>query len=211
MYRIDCFFFSRMTLSQSGFHVTCSAPRRRRGVWRNWLDSFDWERAARATGRGRGRDSRPTGPRSIPRRARRAAPISALRGRRENGPPAEKNTIILRYKTCLRKRVLNVYLEKGHYVTHVLRKKALTRAGKNTFKSNCARRKVVVDRFFNGFCSGPAVVCRWLWEKCVSEKNWTTTSVGFELRTSVMDKPLSYSVIPDWNLKPGPPLFVNIG
>ena len=49
------------------------------------------ERAARATGRGRGRDSRPAGPRSIPRRATRAAPRLATRGRRENAPPVEKN------------------------------------------------------------------------------------------------------------------------
>ena len=55
------------------------------------------ERAARATGRGRGRSSRPTGLWSIPRRPRRAAPTSALRGRRENGPPVENNTIILCY------------------------------------------------------------------------------------------------------------------
>ena len=51
-----------------------------------------WERAARATGRGRGRgrDSRPVGPRSIPRRVSRAAPRSALRGRRKNAPSVEK-------------------------------------------------------------------------------------------------------------------------
>ena len=49
-----------------------------------------WERAAPATGRGRGRDSRWVGPRSIPRRPSRAAPRSAARGRRENAPPVEK-------------------------------------------------------------------------------------------------------------------------
>ena len=39
--------FSRMTLLQSGFHVACLAPRRRRGVPRNWLDFFDFESAPR--------------------------------------------------------------------------------------------------------------------------------------------------------------------
>ena len=36
-----------------------------------------WERAAPATGRGRGRDSRGVGPRAIPRRPSRAVPRSA--------------------------------------------------------------------------------------------------------------------------------------
>ena len=40
-------FFSRMTLSQSGFHVTCSVPWRRRGDPPNRLDVFDFESAAR--------------------------------------------------------------------------------------------------------------------------------------------------------------------
>ena len=40
---------------------------------------------------------RPVGPRSIPRRPRRAARRSALRVRRENGPSVEKNTLILCY------------------------------------------------------------------------------------------------------------------
>ena len=56
-----------------------------------------WERAARATGRGLERGSRPTGPRSIPRRPKLAARRSALRVRRENGPPVGKNTVILCY------------------------------------------------------------------------------------------------------------------
>ena len=56
-----------------------------------------WEHAARATERERGRDSRPAGPRSIPRRSSRAAPSSAARGCRENGRPVEKKTILLRY------------------------------------------------------------------------------------------------------------------
>ena len=56
-----------------------------------------WERAARATGQGRGRDSRQAGPRSITRRASRTAPRPAARGRRENDPPVEKNTILLYY------------------------------------------------------------------------------------------------------------------
>ena len=49
-----------------------------------------WKRAARATGRERGRRSRPVGPRSIPRQASRAAPRSAVHGRRENSTPVEK-------------------------------------------------------------------------------------------------------------------------
>ena len=51
-------------------------------------------RAARATGRGRGRDSQWAGSRSIPSRPSRAAPRSAVRGRRENGPPVEKLSLI---------------------------------------------------------------------------------------------------------------------
>ena len=56
-----------------------------------------WERAAPATGRGRGRDSRPAGPRSDSCRASRSTARLAVRGRRENGPPVEKNTILLWY------------------------------------------------------------------------------------------------------------------
>ena len=55
---------------------------------------------ARRAGHGarpRARESRLASPRSIPRRPRRAAPTPALRGRRENGPPVEKNTILLCY------------------------------------------------------------------------------------------------------------------
>ena len=59
-------FFSRMTLSQSGFHVACSAPRRRRGVPRNSLDFFDFESAPRGPrgvgeGEGEARDRRVPG------------------------------------------------------------------------------------------------------------------------------------------------------
>ena len=82
-------FFPRMAVSQTGFQIPCSAVREESPA--NSLDFFWlWERAAPATGRGRGRDSRWVGPRSIPRRPSRAAPRSAARGRRENAPPVEK-------------------------------------------------------------------------------------------------------------------------
>ena len=51
-------FFSRMTLSQKGFHVARSASRVRRGDPRNWLFFHFGERAARPTGCGRERGSR---------------------------------------------------------------------------------------------------------------------------------------------------------
>ena len=51
------------------------------------------ERAGPGTGRGRGRNSQWAPPLAIPRWPNRAAPRSAVRVRRENPPPVEKNTI----------------------------------------------------------------------------------------------------------------------
>ena len=54
-------FFSRITLSQNGFHVACSAPPRQMGVPRSRLDFFDFESAPRGEGEGETRDRRVPG------------------------------------------------------------------------------------------------------------------------------------------------------
>ena len=92
-------FFSRIAVSQSGFHVACSAPRRRRVHPRT--DSIFSTLGARRDGHGaraRARARLAAGGSPVDsRRASRAAPRSAARCQRENAPPVEKNTIFLCY------------------------------------------------------------------------------------------------------------------
>ena len=52
------------------------------------------------------------------------------------------------------------------------------------------------------FAYGRAVVWRWISEKYISSKNWTTTSVGFEPRAFVRLLRINYlsdTACPDWN------------
>ena len=78
-------FFFRGLSRKAGF-ISPARHRRAGGVTTKTDSIFRlWERAARATWRGRGQYERPPGPRSVPRQASRAAPRSAARGRRENG------------------------------------------------------------------------------------------------------------------------------
>ena len=78
-----------------------TSPARHRGdggASRETDSIFSTLRARRAGhGARRGRGSPLAGPRSIPRRPSRAVPRSALRGRRENAPPVEKNTNLFCY------------------------------------------------------------------------------------------------------------------
>ena len=73
-----------------------------------------------------------------------------------------------------------------------------------------------VDLFFNGVCLGPGFAWRWISEEYISETKWTNTTTYFpgiwtrDLCWSIMtDKPLSYSVSPDWDLKTWPLLFIS--
>ena len=102
-------FFSRMTLSQSGFHVAFSAPRRRRGDPRNSLDFFDFGSAPRAR-RGEGNGEGET-------RGRRVSGRLYL-GRAEGHRPCEAGTKTPRRSK--KKRFYSViYVRGGHKVGNV--------------------------------------------------------------------------------------------
>ena len=95
------FFFEDVS-RRAGF-TSPARPRVAGGATRETDSIFSTLTARRAGHGARARASLATGgPRWIPRRPRRAAPRSAARGRSENGPPVEKNTILLCYQVPLR-------------------------------------------------------------------------------------------------------------